>query len=242
MTNNNNIYTLDFFTDTKIFTPIYNISPAAIILCAVIYALSVSLSYSYTALIFAAVLPLILLFRNKYLTSQLLKLNAINLVMIITIALTWPEFRSGLMMGILISFRINMIYIVFASLILSMGHAKIYQALSVLNIPEKLRVLFILTLRGIFTMHEKFNAALISAGLRAPGLRGIMKFKTFAYITASVLIQSSDRSEKFMRAIQCRGGFQGFSQSFNEGINKQDYIYFFCFTIYSMAIIFLNYA
>ena len=91
-------------------------------------------------------------------------------------------------------------------------------------------------------MHERFSSALISLRLRAPNLHGLMKFRTFAYITASVLIQSSEHSERMMRAIQCRGGFKGFIQTENERMRMRDVIVCVVFAIYAVMIIILNYA
>ena len=111
-------------------------------------------------------------------------------------------------MGISIALRMNVIYIICAIFIFPLGVSGIYKILVFLHCPEKLRVLIILTLRGIYILRERFDAALISAKLRAPKLT----LKTFAYITGSVLLQSSRRSEKMLQAINSRGGFGGFIQ------------------------------
>ena len=146
--------------------------------------------------------------------------------MIITLTLTWPNFNDGIIKGVLIALRVNMIYVVFVE------YAEgIYDALIYLRLPEKLRILIILTLRGIFVLRERFDTALISVKLRAKKLN----LKTFAYITGSVLLQSSQRSEKILQAINLRGGFNGFMRSKNEKPNL-------IFMLYPIAIIILNYA
>lgn len=216
-----------------------DISPEILLFCSVMYALAVTLSCSIYALIVASVIPLVLIMRNRI---SLIKLNVFNLIMIITLALTWPNFTEGLMKGIIIALRVNMIYIVFAVKIYPIGYAKIFSALNVLKIPEKLRILLLLTMRGIFIMHERFTCALISLRLRAKNLHGLMKLKAFAYITCSVLIQSSRRSERMMLAIQSRGGFSGFIQSEDKGVNIREVIVCLCFSIYALMIIILNYA
>ena len=101
------------------------------------YAFAVSVSNSLYALLIASVLPLILLCMKKFSLSHLLKLNVINIIMIITLALTWPSLREGFSAGMLIALRVNMIYIVFAALVFPMGLGAVYS----LPLPEKLRVL-----------------------------------------------------------------------------------------------------
>ncbi|MBQ3403601.1 MAG: hypothetical protein IJG65_09585 [Synergistaceae bacterium] len=217
-------------------------SPAVVMLCSVSYALAVSVSDSLPALVLASVLPLMLVVSGKFTHSHLLKLNALNAVMTLTLALTWPEFRGGLIMGMLIALRMNMIYVAFSSFVLPLGTSGVYSALVSLGIPEKLRVLILLTLRGIHIMHGRFSAALVSVRLRAPGLRGLAKLRVFAYITASVLIQSSERSENMVRSVKCRGGFRGFMQSESVGLSSRDAAMIAGFMFYVAGVMVLNYA
>lgn len=219
-----------------------DISPEVLLCCSVIYALAVSLSESLYALILASVIPIMLVLTKRLKLSSLVKINIFNLIMIITLALTWPEFNEGLQKGIVIALRVNMIYIFFAVMIYPLGYARIFAALNSLNIPEKLRVLFILTLRGIFILHERYSCALISIRLRAKNLHGLMKLRAFAYITCSVLLQSSERSERMLRAVQCRGGFSGFIQTGHKAMSLHDVMISICFAVYAVAIIILNYA
>ncbi|MBQ7733283.1 MAG: hypothetical protein IJT58_04615 [Synergistaceae bacterium] len=213
-----------------------------IIVCSLIYALSVSVSVNVFALLTASLLPLYLVMKRPEILRPLIKLNALNLVMIITLALTWPNFREGFITGIIIALRVNMICIIFSCLVLTEGEAGIYKSLVSLRVPEKLRILFLLTFRGINIMHERLDSALLSLRLRAPELGLVMRFKTFAYVTASVLLQSSSRSERMTRAIICRGGFNGFTQAKSTSINLRDVIVLAGFVSYSCVIILVNYA
>ena len=177
-----------------------------------IYALVISLSENIFFLLACAVLPVLLFFwRKPEGLGALKKINLVNLFMIVTLALTWPNFWEGLIRGLIIAFRVNMVYIVFAALILPQGAAGIYKGLKFLKAPEKIIILILLTMRGIYILNERLDSALISARLRAHGLKGLAKFKVFAYITASILLQGSEKSERVMTAITCRGGFEGFN-------------------------------
>ena len=207
------------------------ISPELLLSCSIVYALTL-----------ASVIPLLLVITKRLNLTSLMKLNAFNLIMIITIALTWPDFNGGLTKGITIALRVNMIYILFAVMIYPLGYAKIFAALNSLNVPEKLRVLFLLTLRGIFILYDRYSCALISLRLRAKNLHGLMKLRAFAYITCSVLLQSSERSERMLQAVQCRGGFNGFIQSEHKRVRMRDVIACVCFAVYALMIIILNHA
>ena len=207
-------------------------APEVLLACSVIYAFAVS----WGSLIYAAVLPLMCLIVCRTNLKALLKLNIINAVMIITTALTWPDFSEGLMTGIIIALRVNMVYVVFASLVFPLGIAKIYGALSFL--PSKLRVLIILTLRGIYILHDRLNTAITAVKLRAPDVGGMMRLKLAAYMFASVLLQGSTRSEHMMLAVECRGGFGGFTQSEHRGLTGRDIVICVVFAVYIGAVLY----
>ena len=226
------------FTQEKIYGEKNKFAPESLLLSALIYAFAVSISDKVQALVLASILPVMILCAKKFFINSLFKLNIINLFMTVTLALTWPEIREGLRMGILIALRLNMIYVIFSVMIFPLGITGIYEALCSLRVPEKLRVLIILTLRGIFILRERLEAALIAVKLRAPDLRGIMKLKTFAYVIAGVLLQSSLHSERIMQAVTCRGGFEGFLQSERESFKAVDVILIASVFLYAVVIIF----
>ena len=211
------------------------ISPEVITWSAVVYAMAVSVSREYSALAAGSVLPVILLFRHKI---PLLKINIMNLVMIITMALTWPDVSEGLIMGTVTALRVNMIYIVFAGVVFPLGMSAVYS----LRLPEKLRVMVILTLRGIFILSERMEKALISVKLRAPNVKGMMKLKVFAYVLGSVLLKSADHSERMMLAVETRGGFGGFAVSENRRLSMRDMVLAASCAGYAVLIVLLNYA
>ncbi len=183
-----------------------------ILLFAVVYALIISLSNSLFCLVIESLLPVIILINCPGNLKSLVKLNALNLFMIMTLALTWPNFREGVIMGLIITWRLNLIYIIFAGVIAKLGFTGIYAALVRFHVPEKLRILLLLTMRGIFIMNNRLDSALIALKLRAPEMKFMTRLKTFGYITGNILLQSESRSEKMLQAIKCRGGFEGFNQ------------------------------
>ena len=211
-------------------------SPAVTLACAVCYALAVSVSDSLPALCLASVLPAVIMCRKKI---NITKINIMNAIMLLTMILTWPVAREGFVRGVVISLRVNMIYVTFAGMLAPLGIGGLYSALI---LPEKLRVLVILTLRGIYIMHERFSAALVALRLRAPELRGVMKLRVFAYVVASVVLQSSRKSERMMYAVTCRGGFGGFRRDVNRSVTPRDVVMCAMFAVYIAVIVGCNYA
>ena len=208
------------------------------VLCAVIYAFAVSLSENTSALLAASVLPVICLCVRRPDLHRLLKLNVINAVMILTMTLTWPVMLQGLRLGLVIAFRVNMIYVVFAALVFPLGFGAVYD----LPLPYKLRVLLLLTLRGIYVLKDSLDSALISASLRAPSAGLVMRLKIFAYIVGSSLLRSSDRSERMRLAVENRGGFGGFMQAEKVPVNMRNVMLLVLCGGYSAMIAVMNYA
>ena len=233
-------YTLEFPREALTISTKH--SPASALLSAVIYAIAVSISNTLPALVLASILPVTLLAMKRFLLSCLVSINIFNLVMILTLALTWPDFIDGLIMGMVIALRVNMIVVAFGAMVYPLGASGMYEALSSLRVPLKLRVLAILTIRGVNILRESFETAIISVRLRAPNLRGIMRLKVFAYMTGTILLQSFLRSENIMRAVKCRGGFGGFIHTENESMNAWDMACILGFAVYGVVIAVMNYA
>ena len=217
-----------------------NHPPAVILISSIIYALAATAGTNIYSLVIASILPARFVKRVKL--SALAKINVINAVMILTLALTWPEVKAGFMMGLIISLRVNMIFIAFSAMVYPLGTSGICEALCVMRVPENLRVMIILTLRGINILRERYESAIISVRLRASDIRGVMRLKIFACILGNVLLQSLERSENMMKAVKCRGGFGGFMQSGTHGIKSGDVIYVTGFALYGIIIAVMNYA
>ncbi|MBQ7221177.1 MAG: hypothetical protein IJS28_09370 [Synergistaceae bacterium] len=208
------------------------------IYCALVYAFAVSVSENLHALMIASILPAILLCTRKISLPPLLKINTVNAVMLFTLALTWPVMSDGSILGLVIAWRVNMIYIVFAALVFPLGMSAVYA----LPLPEKMRVLVILTLRGIHILHDSIDRAFLSASLRAPDVGLMMRLKIFAYVLGASLLRSSDRSERMMRAVECRGGFGGFMQSEGKSLRVRDAMLAVISVSYSGLVVLMNYA
>ena len=215
------------------------LNPSAILISSIIYAISVTASSNIYSLFTASILPAI--FIKRITPSALEKINVINAVMILTLAVTWPDFYAGLIKGVIIALRVNMIYVAFSAMVYPLGVTGMYEALSGLGVPEKLRVMILLTLRGINILRERYETSIISVKLRAPEINGLMRLKIFAYMAGNIILQSSLRSENMMKAVKCRGGFGGFRYE-TAGIKMRDIFCVIGFCAYGIIIAVMNYA
>ncbi|MBQ9564719.1 MAG: hypothetical protein IJU98_03930 [Synergistaceae bacterium] len=203
---------------TKCGGPLDALDPRCRLLCSLAFAFAVSLLKSPVALLCASLIPLALLLCAPLapLARPMLRLNAVALVMAVLLVLTTPrapDAWAGLRLAALLIVRLNLISIVLLRLALLMGPGRVDAALAALGLPEKLRLLLLLTQRGIFLLANRVETSLRAVHLRAPRLRGTLKFRTFAGVAASSLIQSSTRSEHMTMALRCRGGLRGFAQA-----------------------------
>ena len=184
------------------------------ILCAIVFAVAVSAMEGPYALLCASALPLALLFCGpvKPLLKIMLRINVIGLVTAALLIVTYPGLEEGVRKGAVLLARLNIISVTVLRLIVSMGPGRVDAALSSLGLPEKFRIILLLTQRGIFILSDRMNAALCALRLRAPRMKLNMKLRAFSGVAASSLLQGADRAERMALAIMCRGGMKGFDQ------------------------------
>ena len=182
------------------------------IISALILAISISrLNFNFNNLILITLIALPLLWPVP---KILLHLNIAGLLMLVLMTLSFANFKSGFLAGLIMILKLNFISIIFLKFIAAMGIKKIHAALYYLRLNNKLRVLIILTLRGIFILVNRFVCALRAASLRARNIKGLrLRLKIFACVLASALVQSVKLSDRINIAINLRGGLGGFNQA-----------------------------
>lgn len=174
------------------------------IISALILAVNISrLNFNFNNLILITLIALALLWPVP---KILLHLNLAGLLMLALMTLSFANFKSGFQAGLIMILKLNFISIIFLKLIAAMGVSKIHAALYYLRLNNKLRVLIILTLRGIFILVNRFVCALRAASLRARNIKGLkLRLKIFACVLASALVQSVKLSDRINIAINLRG-------------------------------------
>ena len=210
-----------YVCDTERTTRLDALDPRCRVLCALVLAAVLASVRSLPALAFGALIPLFLLFADEIgpLAKTLLHLNTMSVFVCLLMPLTYPGERmmgffsvEGLKLALLITVKLNLISIVLIRMVVSLGMGKIDNVLGDFRLPEKLRVLLLMSMRCVFLLTERVTAMIRAIRLRAPELKGLLLCRTFACMLGTTLIHSSDRAERSMMAIRCRGGLGGFSQ------------------------------
>ncbi|MDR1514841.1 MAG: hypothetical protein LBS45_04035 [Synergistaceae bacterium] len=193
------------------------------VICAFAFAFLLASLRDIVSLSVGSVLPLLLLCVDgkrgfTLIARRLLSMNKISVLVVLFLPITYPGERvfylfseKGLFISFLIVWKLNVISVVLLKMVTSMGIARINGALEGLGFPLKLRTLLLLTARCIFLLSERFGTMCRAVDLRMGNSGGISGCRAFAYMVGTTLIHSSDRAERTVLAIGCRGGISGFS-------------------------------
>ena len=195
--------------------------PRGRVLCAFVLAFVLASVRSFPALFCGVPIVLVLFFLGEPgpLARELLHLNAVGAFIALLLMLTYPGERfwgpfsaAGLRFAALILLKLNLISVLLSRMILSLGVGRVDGVLARLGVPEKLRILLLLSTRCIFILAERAGTMVRAVQLRGPDLKGIPMCRTFACMLGTTLVHGSERSERMMLAIRCRGGMAGFCQ------------------------------
>ncbi|MDR0647742.1 MAG: energy-coupling factor transporter transmembrane protein EcfT [Synergistaceae bacterium] len=193
------------------------------VVCAFFTAFLLASLRDTASLLAASLLPAMLLCVDglrgaEDLARRLLPLNGVSVLVVLFLPLTYPGERvfylfseRGLFMSFIIIWKLNLISAVLLKLVASMGMTRLSGALEGLGVPLKLRSLLLLTTRCVFLLGERFSTICRALDLRAGDASGFPVCRAFAYMVGTTLIHSSDRAERSVLAIGCRGGLSGFA-------------------------------
>lgn len=163
--------------------------------------------------------------------------------MAVIMAFSWPGepflpgmTREGVIAGVVISVRLNFAASVMIAQVTSLGVPRLNDTLSALGLGEKMRILILMTLRGVFILHDRAEHSLSAMRLRAPSPSFSFSLNAYASIIASTLIQSAAASERMLQAIRCRGGMAGFSQFKKKQCGVGEICFVFFYIVYIVLI------
>jgi energy-coupling factor transporter transmembrane protein EcfT len=198
--------------------------PRCRVLCALMLSAALAFARSLPGLLAGCVMPLLLLFAGDFarLAKILARVNAVTVFVWLLLPLTVPGTRvagvfsiEGLRLALLTTCKLNLISVVWIRLAAELGVERIDGVLGGFRLPEKMRVLLLLTTRYVFLLTERVAAMTRAVRLRAPELGGRQMCAAFACMLGTTLVHSSDRAERSMLAMRCRAGsdtLRGFSQ------------------------------
>jgi energy-coupling factor transporter transmembrane protein EcfT len=139
-------------------------------------------------------------------------------LIVLFLPITYPGKRlwgigsvEGLELAGLVIWKLNLISVVTARLVISMGTPGIDDAMAKLCVPLKMRMLLILTARYILLLSERVSTMARAVRLRAPTSGLMTSYRAIACMIGTTLVHSSDRAERASLALRCRGGMGGFA-------------------------------
>jgi cobalt/nickel transport system permease protein len=191
------------------------------VLCALVLTVVLASAQSPAGLLAGSAVPFLLLFAGDFggMAGTLRHVNAVTVFAWIVLPFTTPGERvgglfsePGIRLAALLTCKLNLISVVLIRMVAELGMGRIDNVLGDFHIPEKMRALLLLTLRYTLLLMERVAATARAIRLRAPELRGKRLCSAFGCMLGTTLIHSSDRAERSMLAMRCRGGMAGFSQ------------------------------
>lgn len=196
------------------------------ILGAVLMAVSISFASTFLGLLPALPVSLALALagfaeRGRPFLLQLLRINFAGLFVCLLLPLTYPAAgeklfgllsRDGLRLALLVLCKLNLVSSVFLALVVPLGTGEVDRALHSFGVPEKFRILLLLTTRQIFVLKDRIAATARAVSLRSAGAGTMLRLRAWANMLGTTMIHASDRAERSAMAMRARGGFQGFQQ------------------------------
>jgi cobalt/nickel transport system permease protein len=192
--------------------------PRCRVLCAMLLTGALASVRSLSGLLAGSAVPVLLLLLlfvrdPKELAKILIRVNAVTVFVWLVLPLSAPGgWTEGLRLAFLVTYKLNAISVTLIPMIAELGMERIDGVLIAFRVPEKMRVLLLLTARYVFLLRDRLSAMTRAIRLRAPELRGRRLYAAFACMLGTTLIHSSDKAERSMLALRCRGGMGGFSQ------------------------------
>ena len=158
--------------------------------------------------------------RASNLRRRLLPINLVMLVLVAVLPLTTPGppllelgtlafSREGLMLGLRILVKGNVILLTLMVLLGSMETITLGHALAHLRVPDKLTHMMLFTVRYVDVLYREYHR--LHTAMKTRGFRPRMNrhtYRAYGYLVGMLLVRSLDRAERIVAAMKCRG-FQG---------------------------------
>jgi cobalt/nickel transport system permease protein len=191
------------------------------VVVAALFAVLMAMAQTYAAALAGLALALVCLALArlpwKQVGIRLLLVNSFIFFLWFVLPLTYPGeavwqygpftvSRQGLVYTGLITLKSNAIIIALIALIATSPVNTLGQALEQLRLPGKLCHLLLFTFRYLHVFEVEFQRLVQALKIRGfhPGTN-LHTYRTYAYLTAMLLVHSYDRADCVYRAMLCRG-------------------------------------
>jgi cobalt/nickel transport system permease protein len=202
----------------------HRLDPRGKIVVAALFAILIAVTRSYLVALGGLALALIYLalarLPVKQVVVRLLLVNSFIFFLWFVLPLTYPgdavwrfgpltATRQGLIYTGLITLKSNAIIIALIALIATVPIVTLGQALHNLKLPDKLCHLLLFTYRYIHVFEQEYRRLVQAMKIRGFCPRtNLHTYRSYANLTAMLLVRSFDRAERVFAAMRCRG-FQG---------------------------------
>jgi len=195
--------------------------PRCKILAATIFAITVALLDSFTALYLSLAAAILLLLLAKLpagdVCKRLLLINGFTLFLWLSLPLTYGGeavyhlanlqlSKQGVLLAAVITIKTNTIVATIIALLATSSIADLGHSLEKLHFPKKLCFILLYSYRYVFVIYQEYCRLLRAAQLRSftPGTN-LHTYKTFAYLFGMTLVNSYNRSNRVHQAMLLRG-------------------------------------
>lgn len=188
----------------------------------------------WSSLAITAAVPLVVLsvygFQNY--ASAFRRAGVTSIFIVLMVTLTWSSEEprlwgilslQGLEASLKIAARLHLISATLMPLVLALGVRRFEKVLYDFRVPEKFRLLLLMTVRSIFMLNEQVSTMNNALKLRIGGRGSTMvAFKGYAAMLGTTLLHCADRSERVCQAMECRGGLAGFGRRSSQPWKRKD--------------------
>ena len=220
---------------------IHRLDPRGKVVFGTVYSFIVALSSSFSVLITAFFISLLLVGLSRYrvrdVAKRLAVVNGLILFFWLVVPLTFGGeqlfnlgpftiYREGVLLSAKITLKSNAILLALISLIASIPISTLGHVLDRLLVPAKIVYLLLFTYRYLFVIEQEYQRLARSAKIRGfKPSTNMHTYRTFAYFLGMLFVRASERGERVHQAMLCRG-FKGRFYSFHTfSFSRRDWVW-----------------
>ena len=225
---------------------IHGLDPRVKIIVAVLFSVTVALSWKFVVLFSSLALSILLIAFSRIpirkALHRLLLVNGFILFLWLFLPLSYSGeawfsigplsvTKAGILYAGRITIKCNAILITMIALLATTPVFTLGNAMKKICFPDKLVNLFLFTYRYIYVIFQEYRRLLNAMKIRAfrPGTN-IHTYRSYAYLVGMLLVKSYDRAESIHKAMLCRG-FNGTYYTLSQFSIKPGDIFYLLFML-----------
>lgn len=237
---------------------LHRLDPRIKIIGAICYISTIALVNSFTALICAFFISLVMLVSARLpalaVSKRMLLVNGFTLFLWITLPLTYEGnhiyhygvltlSQDGIILAARISLKTNTIILSIIALLTTSTIAHLGSALDRMGFPKKICFLLLYSYRYIFVIHQEYLRLLRAAKMRSFSPKtNLHTYKTYAYLFGMTLVKSYNRAQRVHQAMLLRGFNGRLVSLYNYNIGKADILFLCALSLVNLSIITITFV